>query len=276
MIVTFLFSNGTTNVPVNYKPYDNEHTNLWLNSMRDMVENHREDCNGNHLYNFSGEDELSTKIDLCNDTIDKLNTTFDVGIKNINAATVVEDINFVHTYFVDKLHNDTTPDQLWHELNFNLHATESVLNYDSFAGMAFIELFDSITYDLPESAYEHFTPTKKYGMCYANYPHVGRHILEMFNARDTFAEDDHILPMTQINAGSYLWFGKDSKYDHNQFMQAIGKWYDDAGIQQRINMEWGDPKLAVGWLPVAEMVNDVTPQDLQGMNSVVDILITDE
>ena len=58
--------------------------------------------------------------------------------------------------------------------------------------------------DLPEEAYEMFTPTKEYGKLYMNYPHVGKEIMGIYQNYDVDIPADQIMPTSILKNDLFL------------------------------------------------------------------------
>ncbi len=277
MRVKITFSkNDNLELDLIYCPFDNEHSRLWLSGIINFINKGYILDDTTRVYNFNDYDtEIQLLLDKCNTTIVQLNQTYSLFIPLIRLDHLQDDVNYVHTYFVDSdRQNDTNP--LWIKLNDYLHGLEIIerRGREKFQGQVFCTLPDSIKFPIPDESYSHFTTKKRFGYCYANYPHVGRHILEMYNARDEDAHDDHVLPMHNIAGDFYLWFGNDTTESYDQYrMNEIERWFKEKQINSIVGMNWGDPKLAIGWLPVAEIDHSVTVQDLLGLSQIKKIEI---
>jgi hypothetical protein len=274
-LISFTLSktNGSK-IELKYQSFENEHSNLWVNGIESFIKSEQtlDDCT--RVYNFNDyQTELDQNIKKCNLIIDDLNSRYSLSIPYINIKSLQNDINYVHTFFVD---NENQTDKGWIDLNYYLHGIEIIERAKSkkIQGQIFYNLPKPLLYDIPTQSYKSFTITKRYGYCYANYPHIGRHILEMFNAKDDEAEDDHVIPMSKIGGGSYLWFGNSTPFlfDIKRKLE-IRNWFKKNKINEIVNMEWGDPKLAIGWLPVAKLITNIPKEDLIGLNRLEEIKI---
>lgn len=261
-------------IDIRYKPFNLIHSNLWLKGIQSFIESGEklDDCN--RVYNFKDHViELNQNINDCNSIIKEINLMNKLEIPIIDESNLQKSINHIHTYFAD---NKNQIDQNWTNLNSYLHGIEIIERSKSkkLKGQIFYNLPNLEVYDIPSDSYKFFTTRKHYGYCYANYPHVGRHIFEMFNAKDEEAEDDHIIPMNRISGGSYLWFGNTTPYIYDiKRKLEIRNWFKKNKMDQLLGMKWGDPKLAIGWLPVAKLITDIPKEDLVGLNRLEEIKI---
>jgi len=277
MKVRFIFSKTDKSViSIDYIPFDQTHSKLWVDSICAFLTSKKCLVDVERVYNFIGyQEEFNNSIANCNIVIDKLNTIYTLSIPYIRADYLQEDVNRVHIHFVESdRQKDLNP--LWLKLNESLHGLETIERNKNkkLQGQVFSRLPNAKKYDLPEESYASFTTKKTFGYCYANYPHVGRHILEMYNAQDEHAHDDDILPMHKIAGDFYLWFGNTTPWYFDKIrMLDIRRWFHKNKIQDILGMEWGNPRLAIGWLPVAEIDKKITKQDLIGLCKLEKIMI---
>lgn len=266
-----------------YDLFDYPHTELWFKSLKNFCDQKLPLTDTDRVYNFNPSlESCLSAIGRCNDVIESINAQLiGIQIPLVTEQHLQEDVNNIHTHFVDSdrslEYTKTCDPVLWSALNAHLHGLEAVARRKESRlpqGQIFIEIPYREQYNLPESAYQHFTVKKTFGYCYANYPHVGRHIYEIFQANNYDVENDHIVPMHQIAGSLHLWFGKTtSNIITDMRINSIKDWFDKNQISEKVNMEWGNPKLAIGWLPVAKLRNDITAQDLIYVERVANINI---
>ena len=274
VIFTLAYKDGSV-IDLEYKPFDTEHSKLWLQGIQDF-------CNGdfplhdnNRVYNFvDRKEELKIRIEKCNITIKKINQEFNESIPEIGQTNTQKNLNFVHTQFLEnKTH------QLYVQLNLDIHSVESVLDIKGkYRGQVFVGLPNQTTKPLPDESYKYFTLRQKFGYCYANYPHAGRHLYEIFCSKDTdvFDYNDHILPQHGICGNSYLYLGSSILDLFFRSYWGIRKIFKENNLEKRLAMKWGDPKLALGWLPVAKLVTAIDKKDLFGVVKLHSIRLTNK
>ena len=56
-------------------------------------------------------------------------------------------------------------------------------------------------------------------------------------------------------------------------MFKIKQWFVNNKIDEIVGMEWGNPKLAIGWLPVAKLKNKLDINTLIGCKKVLNIKV---
>jgi len=277
MIVKFIFSKtNQSTISLDYQTFDNVHSQLWLQGIREFINSKQQLVDVDRVYNFNDyHAEFKSTLYSCNQTIIELNKIYNLSINPIREQYLQEDINYVHTFFVESdRHRDNN--SLWPKLNELLHGLEIIerSKKKSMQGQVFCSMPNAVKYDLPEESYKYFTTKKQFGYCYANYPHVGRHILEMFNARDEHANDEDIIPMHKIAGDFYLWFGNNTPgyYDIVRKWN-IRRWFKKESINKIVGMEWGNPRLAIGWLPVAKILQPISKQSLVGLKQLDSVQI---
>jgi hypothetical protein len=262
-----------------YRAFDNEHSKIWLDGIRDFCSSGLLLDDRDRVYNLQDyQTAIQRSIDNCNKTITDLNKVHSLSIPWVHLETFQTDINNIHSYFVEygrRVANiDTTR---WGELNHQLHGIEIIerSKHKNKQGQIFIDWPNKQLYNMPTSALDYFTTKKVFGYCYANYPHLGRHLYEMFLANDSeLHNNDDFVPMSKISGCSYLWFGNTTPWVYvTKHRYQIWKWFHKNKIDQVVGMEWKDPKLAIGWLPVAKITQSVKRIDLLGFTKVDSISI---
>lgn len=183
---------------------------------------------------------------------------------NWNRESPQETINELHIHFADshlvekRITEQSYP--LWFEFNNLLHAFEAVERSKQVENQAGIPNASMVItwekhfkQELKEEDYSHFTIAKKFGTCYVNYCQVGRHVFEMFQAQDLELDPEHVQPLRSVSADTYLWFGQSTGVQgFTRKSEALEKWFhDNEAYFRKLGLIWGDPRLAIGWLPVA-------------------------
>ena len=276
-VIFTLEKKDKTLVSLEYKPFDLSHSELWLKSLKSAESLGMKILGEDRVYNFlSKQEQLRLAIKGCNQVIEDINKVKNYSIPLIDESDLQNSVNYIHRFFVDaELNGDfnrCVP--LWNNLNFYLHGIEIIMRSPYLQGQVYVELAEKDLFDLPNESYDYFTVKKTYGYCYANYAHIGRHLLEAYNARDEHAPNEHILPMSKISGSSYLWLGSTSSDEAvSKKMKDIEKWFVDNNLESSVNMSWGDKRLAIGWLPVAELITDISPEDLIGLSKIVSVKI---
>ncbi len=226
------------------------------------------------VQNFHANDEEKVRelVAQLESVIQKLNSIHPQLItESIDIKDLQKSVNRLHLHFADSHHVASRiteqSDLAWQEFNNILHALEGVQR-SSFArknvgvpcANVLVTWNNNFRTPIGSDDEKHFTIKKDFGTCYVNYCQVGRHFYELFLAQDDFAADDHILPLENISADSYFWFGPThSEQVVESKWWAIQKWFEKNSEKfSRLGYTWGDSSLRIGWLPVARIVGDYT------------------
>tara|TARA_Y100000361_G_C11153340_1_gene342575 strand:+ start:1317 stop:2108 length:792 start_codon:yes stop_codon:yes gene_type:complete len=232
---------------ISYKLYDNNVSRLFLQR---MSEQKNEVVSRTQFYNFGEtKQDIEQKLLAISEKLQQL---------GLIESTSQEDLNDLHENF-PRLHEQHTGStlELLREFNYCIHHLEDISRgFNSKRFLFTCEGDDGI--DLPEEAYEMFTPTKEYGKLYMNYPHVGKHFMELFGDLDTAIPDEQIQLTNKMCNTVYCWFGEDkftNQHDLDALMLQMFMFYRQ--IEHKLPYKWKDPKLAIGYLPLGELNQDV-------------------
>jgi hypothetical protein len=244
--------------------------------MQCLEQANRESCirENRRFYNFPNQNQTAVIADI-KKNIQALNQVFPNLIPyQIDTSSPQESVNRIHQFFadteIDKTFVNPRTEIFWNDLNNALHAYESSLRSGETEKLSGIpEANIVVTYennfrlDLEGEDYKSFTVAKKFGTCYVNYCQIGRHLYEMFLSQDDVARDEHILPLRYVSADTYIWLGSTTgPQSLKKREDRIQQWFEKH--KERLNslgFYWGDPKLAMGWIPVADLVPEIL--DLQ-------------
>lgn len=245
---------------------------IWAGCVKRSSE--KRPADDNRFYNFPNQpqfelDSLVKKLDLNLSELKKLHPELD--FPKLDKSKLQESINhlhfnFAHSHHVEKRMTDLNK-YAWQEFNQLLHAIESALLNEFSLRHTGLNLSHIIfnwndSEDLvaiPEESYKDFVINFEFGLVYAHYSQVGRHIHEMYRSKDDHLDNAHIQPYRFIGANTNLWFGPTTGHGfaHTQ-MQAIQEWFEQRKSRfNALGLYWGDPKLAIGRLPVARLENQL-------------------
>lgn len=276
MRIEFVFAKlDNSKLILEYEVMNNAHSKLWAISLEDFCKSNSQ-VNSNRVYNFiDHETEIKLKLDECNKIINELNNVYNLSIPCIKISSLQEDVNYAHTFFTES-NRQQTDDNFWYVLNDCLHGLEIISRRKGkgLQGQVFYNLPNATRFDIPAESFSSFTTKKQFGYCYANYPHVGRHVFEMFNAKDEDAHNEDVIPMHKIAGDGYLWFSRNTSIVYDFFRKLkIKKWYKENHLENITGLKWGDPSLAIGWLPVAKLATKTSRKELDGVVKLVSIKI---
>ena len=230
---------------LSYKLYDNSVSQLFYQRMSSQDNNV---VSRTEFYNF-GE----TKEQVESELLEISNKLKDLGLIN---DTSQENLNILHENF-PRLHaeHDGETRELLRMFNYQIHHLEDIdRGYNSKRFLFTCE--DDQGVELPDEAYPMFTPTKTFGTLYMNYPHVGKHFLELFGDNDINIPQEQIQLTHKMCNTVYCWLGEDkfsNQHDLDNLMLSMFMFYRQ--IQHKIPYAWKDPKLAIGYLPLGELID---------------------
>tara|TARA_B100000902_G_scaffold38459_1_gene45781 strand:- start:6469 stop:7254 length:786 start_codon:yes stop_codon:yes gene_type:complete len=197
------------------------------------------------------------------DVDDKINSVVEqlVELKVINSS---DDLNKLHEDFAryESEYTGSTQRLLW-DLNIHIHHKEDLVKA---AGEKRINItcMDSGE-PLLDEAYGLFTLQKTYGVMYMGYPHVGKHLTELFIDNDIDIPAEQIVP-TNLLANymvCYLGEGRFAQPIHEDvFKLKLLDFYNK--IAHKMPYKWGDKRLAIGNIPLGELQDknvDISPLD---------------
>ena len=236
---------------LSYNLYDNDVSRLFLQRMQ-VQENNV--VSRTQFYNF-GETQKDVEEKL-------LHISEQLQSLGLIKDTSQENLNILHENF-PRLHAEHTGKirELLRMFNYYIHHLEDISR--GYNGKRFLFTCEDEGIDLPQQAYEMFTPTKEYGKLYMNYPHVGKHFLELFSDQDINIPQEQIQLTHKMCNTVYCWFGENkftNKIELDDLMINMFMFYRQ--IEHKLPYKWKDPKLAIGYLPLGELDKDINVDDI--------------
>lgn len=180
---------------------------------------------------------------------------------NLLESSNIDDLNLLHINF-PKYQQDATGEllDLLREFNYKIHHLENKKTNSN--APAFLFACEDPGVNLVDSAYDMFTVSKKFGELYMPYPHVGKHLFELFLDHDVNIPQDQIVCTNKMSNGGYVWLGPE-KYtgpNHTKIMRQIFSFY--RLVQHKMPYGWGDSRLAIGYLPLAKMSTTLSHEQI--------------
>lgn len=159
-----------------------------------------------------------------------------------------DDLNRLHENFPDLVHIETDPEtRHWLSMfNYHLHHLERKHNNGK---RQFLFCSNLPSEKLEQEDYDLFTISKEENTVYMNYPHVGKHILELVGDNDTDVPADHIVPTSILRPDLLFhldedrWIGQEEKV-----IDYINSWLPK--IEHKLPYPIGDKRLALGHIPL--------------------------
>lgn len=107
---------------------------------------------------------------------------------------------------------------------------------------------------LEAADYKLFTPIYMKNHLYMNYPHIGKHLLEIYYDRDLDVPEDHIKPHSLIKNTFVCWLGRNGRPWRRQALTEKVKNYCKK-IQNKLPYDINDERLAIGHLPLGKLTH---------------------
>ena len=168
-----------------------------------------------------------------------------------------DDLNRLHENFPDILPKETDENtRHWLSMfNYHLHHLE---RKKSKYGKKRQFLFGTHVPPEPlhDEDYDLFTPVKKKNTVYMNYPHVGKHIMELVGDNDVEVPRDHIVPTSSIRPDLLFHLDEDMWVEHEALVvDYINNWL--LNIEDKLPYPIGDKRLAIGAIPIGKVSPDI-------------------
>lgn len=205
--------------------------------------------------------------DRINELVDVLNTFEGIHIDGyFEDDNQNESLNRLHQHFVATAddQNREYKGRCFSEYNDLIHSMEILLAMmRAKVSRARIMLcFKSgIRHQIDDDEFDLFTRTRRFGDVYVNYPHVGRNPIEIFFSNDINLPDNQVVSQAVISPDTQIYLGDNHLDDPEKlslFNKRFEEFYETFGAH-RWKYSVDDPKLAVGYLPVAKLIYKVSP-----------------
>ena len=183
----------------------------------------------------------------------------------------------MHTHFPE-LTNNLPPEELQRatpllgEFNDLIHWLEKELNR-KYNGSPLDKSWATICLDfnrapacrhrpVPEADYKHFSHQLYFGNLHLHYDNVGRHPWELFGSRDYICPADQVISQNQISPSCNMYFNDwdilrqtRRALPLDKYTASFDKFYHERGGEVFFKYAINDPRLAVGYLKIGELVN---------------------
>lgn len=231
--------------------------------------------NQNRLHNFPGGPfdryTISEQLNQCIDAINQ----YAPGIITLRAESQMsqDHLNRLHYYFEILRGTVLDPPEFWlrapayvqaalKQLNLLIHRFEDYERSEQRlreglppkAHMV-LGFEERPRYRLADEDYLHCTKQLTFGAWYLAYCEVGKPLWDVFQDRDDVIKEADIRPLHYYSAEGHIEFGATmSDEEHARLMAPFWKWWDEnAAKLSRLGFEKGDPKNAIGIIPVADL-----------------------
>ena len=104
---------------------------------------------------------------------------------------------------------------------------------------------------IPDDEFDQFSPSLTFGNLHLHYIFIGRHFLEMFDAKDMVCPQKHFRAQHEFNATCGMVFSEpQDEVLHNTEMQI---YYHQRGGKQFFGFDYEDQKLAKGFFKLGQL-----------------------
>lgn len=227
-----------------YTLFDNRVAEVIWNNYRN---NNYEFVSRTQFYNWGEtEEEVQAKLDESIANIKRLKPEIFVGS---------DDLNRLHENFPDHVHNESGELREWLSMfNYHLHHLEDITRHKNRRFLLSTASGNPGPVQLELSDYDLFTPTRLENHLYMNYPHVGKHIMEIYYDNDYEIPTKHIIPTSLLKSDLLAWFASDQCVNASQVVKAIKRWC--LKIAHKLPYSIDDPRLAIGHIPLGKLAHE--------------------
>lgn len=258
---------------IDYQIRKTESAKIWLNCLQNAVRSGFSE--NDRFYNFPNHPRsnlglMCSKLSKIIDDLNKVQPNLKIpylDLADLKTSLQVLHLNFADSHLVLKSIDEKNV-KLWRDFNTCIHAIEDLLltsstyleNLGLKTSRVVFTFNDPQTVEIPQSCYEDFCLNYQFGTAYINYSQVGKHFWEMYLTKDDLVIDAHIRPHRFFSADTYLWFGPTLGHDFEaRIKQNMQTWFLERKERfNKLGFFWGDPKLAIGYVPVADMVEKIS------------------
>ena len=226
----------------------------------------------NRLYNFPDskwtEEEIVNEI---NRSIQIINEHGQVIFHQAYIGMPQENLNHLHHYFEKLRGGVLSPGEYWNNsaksqrdaleyYNVLIHRAENFYkSYGKKNPRVVCTFNDRQRYNMLDEDYSLCTLTRNFGEVYINYCEVGKPLYDVFKDGDEIIGDDNIRPLKYYSADFTVAFHDRSQEKVDKFLSRMNEWWD-SNVQHlsELGFTKGDPKNALGYIPVARLNTDLS------------------
>jgi hypothetical protein len=260
--IHFTFSCGTV---LPYVLHDTRTTAGWCKQFSQVNPRMLVRHDVNHRHGFASPEEISAAIRRLKRATDFLG----FAMQPLERSNWHDTLNDLHLNFPGFFATPHTEQGFHaaHEMNLLIHWLEYELSNAIEGKGQYIynldfnhlpEIYNQKEF-FPDDEFGHFSTDLEFGSLHLHYIYIGRHFLEMFDARDLVAPPNHFRAQHEYNATCGLSFSEPC--DSVSLNQAMQQYYDDRGGQTYFGFAYQDPKLAKGFFRLGRLENIDTYRD---------------
>jgi len=217
------------------------------------------------FYNFGEtQDDIKAKLDECI-----------VQIKKLRPDLVVDETNYnrLHETFPDTVHGTEGDIRYWLSMfNYHIHHLEFLETETHKRFLLSVAKGSPAPRDLTDTEYDLFNPSRTKNNLYMNYPHVGKHLMEIVRDQDTDVPEDHIIPTSLAKADLLCWFGEDQFVGQETEVVEHVKNYCKQ-IEHKLPYALDDKRLAIGHIHLGKLTHEPDLEQI-GQNKYVHSVVS--
>ena len=109
---------------------------------------------------------------------------------------------------------------------------------------------------LSDADYSHFTKREVWGRWYIDYCELGKPLWDVYQDQDEIVGDDNIRPLQYFSPNALIQFCPTASVTAvQQQLRGFNQWWDEnKQFLSKLGFKKGDPKNAIGSIPVADLV----------------------
>ena len=226
---------------------------LFDNSVAEYVWN----CYKQNNYKFISRTQFYNFGETPTDVQAKLTESID-NIKRLRPNIVPDntDLNRLHESFPDNVHEAEGELRHWLSMfNYHLHHLEDIQRQANTRFVVCIAEGEPQPRPLTDTEYQYFTPVRLQNHLYANYPHVGKHILELVSDNDIDVPAEHIVPTSIAKADLLGWLAPDQLLGQEAEVNTAVENFCKL-IEHKLPCAMGDPRLSIGWIELGKLISE--------------------
>lgn len=274
-------NNDLDDYALNYKVYDTPIAVKWYNALcEQVIKKDKTAKEPDRLYNFPediwNEEKIVSELNKCINIINK----DEIVIKHeAFVGMPQEQLNHLHHYF-EKLRGasgdpaeyylkaETNQQLALERYNIIIHRAENFylennINRSKISPRIVVTFNGRKKQLLDDEDYKHFTLHRKFGEVYINYCEVGKPLYDVYKDDDDIVGEDNIRPLKWYSPDFTAYYFNRPIETVNQFSKGMEQWWDrNNNYLSALGFTKGDPKNAIGNIPVAMIETNLSQQEI--------------
>ena len=197
------------------------------------------------------------------------NCIAELKLKIPDLKVLSNDLNYLHNLYVslhNKLLSEKYPSQKVQTLLQNLN--KSIIHLNSLKGTNNTKILvntEDTGEPLVDEDYDLFDPNMRKNWLYMNYPHIGKHIMGIFNSGDINIPKEQIIPTSVLKSNFVCWLDEDVLAGKT-YLKNLNRFL--AKIHNKLPYPIDDKKLAIGNIPLGRLTHEPDLLEIKRHNVV--------